>query len=489
MNVFYILMFLSLWTMGIVFLRYSFKRNVWISFTLITGGMASFAFSIHLTIMPFILPYEWLNPFWSTFVFHLSVAAMTIYFYLFPLATSMGGLWMGALNSSKVKWILSVVLALPAFILLALHLIREPWNSFDIRTFRWWSGAYFFLGYLFYHAAYLREKDHLVRRNKKRVAFLFSFGTLWAFVSDFIGFRKLTLEEWHFTLESNGAWQLNAVIILGLVAAIIYYSVKYGFLGVKLRFEREKLDSSMRALTMGVSILNHSIKNEIQKIDYLTEKTQSFIHNGQTEKSLQSIEQIHAVTAHLLSMVNQIKDKADDIIINETPIQLQQLFASVIMPMQPLFDRRAVTIEFSEINSGILNGDSVHIKEVLSNLLQNAVDAMENEGGTIILRSIKTKRNFIIEVKDNGCGIPKEQHSKIFEPFYTTKKNTSNHGLGLSYCAAVMRKHGGLLSIADTEIGEGTTFLLQFPMNRYTSIEPASPKVANVLASTQKPET
>lgn len=489
MGLLYILLFLSLWTMGIVFLVYSFKSNFWIGMTLIIGGMSSFAFSVHLVIMPFLQPYGWLSPFMSTVIFQLSAAAMNIYFYFFPFAACMGGLWIGAVPSDKKRLLLTLLLAIPASMLFTVHLLREPWSTFDVSTFRWWSGFYFLLGYAFYHIAFACEKEYYERRNKKRAAILFSFGTLWAFVSDYLGFVSLSMGEWKFDLMSNGTWKLNAVIILGLVAAIIFYTVKYGFLGIKLRIERERLDYSMRALTMGVSILNHSIKNEIQKINYLTEKTQGFIHSGQSEKSLQSIDQIHSVTAHLLDMVGRIKEKADDIVISEGCIRVKELFDAVLLPMQPLLERRSVEIVQIEDEGGELTCDLLHLKETLSNLVHNAVDAMEETGGTITLRAMRSKRHFIIEVKDSGCGISKEQLGKIFEPFYTTKKNSSNHGLGLPYCVLVMRKHGGSLAIADTETGKGTSVMLHFPIRRYIQTVTVNPVMASPAAAVQEQPT
>nr|WP_306812793.1 ATP-binding protein [Paenibacillus soyae] len=108
--------------------------------------------------------------------------------------------------------------------------------------------------------------------------------------------------------------------------------------------------------------------------------------------------------------------------------------------------------------------------ETLSNLVHNAVDAMEETGGLLRIRSFKFKKHYVLEVKDNGSGIPKEHLARIFEPFYTTKKNTANHGLGLSYCVSVMRKHGGDLRIEESEAGKGTAIWLMFPVKRYTAM-------------------
>lgn len=460
-------MFLSLWTVGGVFLIYNRKSNLWVGLTLVTGGMASFAFSIHLTIMPFILPRYILPPELSTVIYQMSVAAMTIYFYLFPYAACMGALWLGALSSIRNRVWLSIALFIPALLVLLHHLLYEPWASFEISHFRLWAGLYFLLSFVFYGIAFTREKEFYSKKSKKRVGVTFTLGTLFAFVTDFVGFRSLTMGEWSFELESNGAWKYNVVVVLGLLGVIIFYLVKNGFMGIKLRIERERMDLSMRALTMGVSILNHSIKNEIQKINYLTEKTEGYIQSGQSDKSLQSLEQIHHVTAHLLDMVGRIKDKADDIVLSETQTGIQELFTAVLEPMQPLLENGSVKVNVHQEQEGELICDTLHIKETLSNLIQNAVDAMETGGGMITLRAVRSKRYLLIEVTDNGSGIPKDQLRKIFEPFYTTKKNAHNHGLGLPYCVSVMRKHGGKLTIENAESGNGTTVMLHFPIQRY----------------------
>jgi two-component system, sporulation sensor kinase B len=467
LNLFYILMFLSMWTMGVVLLVFNRKANLWISLTLLTGGMASFAFSIHLTIIPFILPRGWLSPAFSSFLYELSVAAMTVYFYLFPFTACMGALWLGAVRSIKTRALISILLFIPAVLVWGHHFRNEPWASFEISHFRMWAGLYFLLSFVLYGIAFKREKEFYTKKNKKRVGVIFTLGTLFAFVTDFVGFRSLTMREWSFELESNGAWKYNVIVVLGLVAVIIFYLVKNGFMGIKLRIEREKMDVSMRALTMGVSILNHSIKNEIQKINYLTEKTTGYIHSGQSDKSLQSMEQIHSVTAHLLDMVGRIKDKADDIVLSETQVGIKEIISAVLQPMQPLLESRSIRVAVTQEEDGELICDTMHLKETLSNLVQNAVDAMDTEGGTLTLRTVRAKRYFIIEVADTGCGIPKDQLGKIFEPFYTTKKNPYNHGLGLSYCMSVMRKHGGKLTIASAESERGTTVMLHFPIQRF----------------------
>lgn len=470
----YVVMFASLWLLGILMLSQHFRKNFWIGLSLLCGGMASFTFSIHLTIVPYLSSRDLLNPLLSNLLYTSSVAAITVYFYLFAYVFCISGVWFGVIRKRKNAILITIALFIPAACLLGNHLLSGPPNIFIINSFRWWDGFYFILGCCLYFASYLLEKEAEARRSKRRIAFLFSAAILWAFSTDFLGFKTLRLEEWQFQLESNNAWKNNVFVVLGLVVTIVYFTLKYGFLGIKLRIERERLNSSMRALTLGVSILNHSIKNEIQKISYLAEKTGDYIHAGQSAKSQQTLEQVQTVANHLLNMVSRIKDKADDIELEERELDINELISSVTSPLKPQLEGRGIVLQELIESKGRLRCDPTHLKETLSNLLQNAIDVMPERNGSLSIHVYTGNKQLLINVADNGCGIPKEQHGKIFEPFYTTKKNTLSFGLGLSYCASVMQKHNGSIRILESEPGKGTVIGLSFPLNRFTTASKAN---------------
>ncbi|GJM79389.1 hypothetical protein HMSSN139_18850 [Paenibacillus sp. HMSSN-139] len=200
-------------------------------------------------------------------------------------------------------------------------------------------------------------------------------------------------------------------------------------MGIKLKIERERLDHSLRTLTMGVSILNHSIKNEIQKIDYLAEKCSSLLRAGQNGKAAQTIEQVHGLTHHLLHMVNRIKEKAEDVELDESEQDVHDLVDSILDSARTLVENKPVVLSASHETDGLLLCDPVHVREMLSNMIRNALDALPDRGGTIALRTSSTRREFRIEVKDNGAGIPQEHLMKIFEPFLRRKKNAQIMGL------------------------------------------------------------
>jgi len=109
--------------------------------------------------------------------------------------------------------------------------------------------------------------------------------------------------------------------------------------------------------------------------------------------------------------------------------------------------------------------DEDRIREVLVNLLNNAVHAMSH-GGTVFIRTNLAKNQdfIIIEVEDTGKGIPSEFLSNIFDPFFSTK-GTEGTGLGLSISYGIIKRHKGKISVK-SKLGAGTTFVIELPIFR-----------------------
>ncbi|HVB39106.1 MAG TPA: ATP-binding protein [Vicinamibacterales bacterium] len=123
---------------------------------------------------------------------------------------------------------------------------------------------------------------------------------------------------------------------------------------------------------------------------------------------------------------------------------------------------------------------SSEIRELLMNLVFNAIDAMP-QGGRIAIRTGRTGEHAFISVVDQGTGITDEVKSRIFEPFFTTK-GKDGAGLGLSVCWGIAERHGGSLEV-DSNVGHGTTFTLVLPA---VAGAPAVPKPAPAPAAIPK---
>jgi PAS domain S-box-containing protein len=128
---------------------------------------------------------------------------------------------------------------------------------------------------------------------------------------------------------------------------------------------------------------------------------------------------------------------------------------------------------------------SIHasdLREVLTNLIFNAIDAMP-QGGTLKLRSERHEGWVILEVIDTGLGMDEEVQRKIFDPFFTTK-GVSNSGLGLSVSYSLVRRYGGEISI-ESQAGRGSRFRIQLPATVHCGL-PAHSQEAIAMSSPRK---
>ena len=111
-----------------------------------------------------------------------------------------------------------------------------------------------------------------------------------------------------------------------------------------------------------------------------------------------------------------------------------------------------------------VSGNYGKLQQVFMNLIMNAHDALP-QGGEITLATAAENSTVYVEVTDNGAGIPADQLSKIYDPFFTTKASSRGTGLGLSVTYGIIREHSGKIQVEST-VGQGTSFRLEFPAVR-----------------------
>ncbi len=108
--------------------------------------------------------------------------------------------------------------------------------------------------------------------------------------------------------------------------------------------------------------------------------------------------------------------------------------------------------------------DAVQIKQVILNLMINAMDAMPEGGDLHVTTRLDADESVIVEVADTGRGIPQSELPKIFEPFYSTK-GAKGTGLGLAVSWGIIQQHGGKISVK-SEVGKGTVFTVRLPVKK-----------------------
>lgn len=110
-----------------------------------------------------------------------------------------------------------------------------------------------------------------------------------------------------------------------------------------------------------------------------------------------------------------------------------------------------------------IESDKGQLQQVFLNIINNAVDAIE-EGGLIeVSTRVKDKNTVLVSIRDTGSGIHKDKLKSIFEPFYSTKEKGEGTGLGLFISYGIMKKLGGII-LVESELNKGTTFTVEIPI-------------------------
>ncbi len=115
-------------------------------------------------------------------------------------------------------------------------------------------------------------------------------------------------------------------------------------------------------------------------------------------------------------------------------------------------------------------GSEDQLQQVFMNLISNAAEAMEGKDGgilTIDTQHAASEHRVVVKFSDNGIGIPKENFSRLFEPFFSTKKDGKGVGLGLSVAYGIIKEHGGYIYV-ESDLGEGTNFRVNLPLGPVT---------------------
>jgi two-component system, NtrC family, sensor kinase len=163
------------------------------------------------------------------------------------------------------------------------------------------------------------------------------------------------------------------------------------------------------------------------------------------------------IISNLLTFSRKPTDKKE-------PVSIQELLERCVVLSQHRMALDQIILE-TKISGETMTvmGDMNQLQQCIINLIFNAIDAMPGGGRLELSARPCDDRRFIdIQVKDDGCGIGKNEQARIFEPFYTTKEEGFGVGLGLSTTYGIIQHHGGGIQV-ESALGNGTTFLIRLP--------------------------
>lgn len=223
----------------------------------------------------------------------------------------------------------------------------------------------------------------------------------------------------------------------------------------------EKL-ASIGQLAAGVA---HEINNPLGTIllysSMLKRDLEKIYNDDQRTKDLQLIveeaNRCKNIVANLLNFARQGKLNLKEFDLTETIRNLLKPFT-----VNPAYRKIDFKFDIQE-NNYLITGDEDQLKQVFINIIKNACDAVsESEKKELYIVLSSDKTNVKIEISDTGNGIPKENQSKVFTPFFTTKNIGKGTGLGLAISYGIVKMHKGNITFT-SEVQKGTTLVIVLP--------------------------
>lgn len=232
---------------------------------------------------------------------------------------------------------------------------------------------------------------------------------------------------------------------------------------------QEQLMQSSRLITMGklVAGLTHELNNPVTALKAFIQIVKKNIEKQAEEnpKLAKVIGNLDFTVKHLEEIIERFLKFSKRTDVSFKPISLNNAIEeALVFTDHQISKKDIVVIKELDPNLSLVRGDQSHLVQVFVNLIINAVQAM-SESGKLLLRSyhVKTQGKVFIEIEDEGKGISQKYMNDIFKPFFSTKREEKGTGLGLSISKMIVDKHLGSIKV-DSRIGQGTKFILKFPM-------------------------
>ncbi len=258
-----------------------------------------------------------------------------------------------------------------------------------------------------------------------------------------------------------------------LLAALSFVSVKH-VLEQKVTAEREKelqyeqLLQSQKLAAVGE--LSAGIAHEINNpLAIIRQEAEWLLHLGKQESPpdpaevnnclteiVQQVDRGRGITENLLNFARKRQPVVQAVELNRLIEDMVRLVAKEAQHNNIEMVKELLP------DLPLINSDAPLLRQVILNLLNNAVQAIGKNGTVTVITRVADGDQVVVHINDDGCGIAKENLGQIFDPFFTTKPQGKGTGLGLSICHGIIERLGGKIAVA-SEVGKGTSFTLTLP--------------------------
>ncbi|WP_299555392.1 HAMP domain-containing sensor histidine kinase [Seonamhaeicola sp.] len=259
-------------------------------------------------------------------------------------------------------------------------------------------------------------------------------------------------------LASMGIWMYSSMTLLVLLAVFTFIVVSI-IKGKKLALLKKDFVNNM----------THELKTPIANISVASDALRHKEMDSSKQKQYADIiykenEKLHGLVDQVLEI--SAMEKEDDTFSFED-LSIHDIIQEVIHSFKPVIRERQGKVQM-HLNAKAfkLKGDRMHLSNVISNVIDNAIK-YSNEILGITVETANKKNGVVVEITDKGIGIEKENQHRIFDKFFRAESgdlhNTKGFGLGLSYAKSIVEKHKGTMTFKSVK-NEGSTFSIFLPL-------------------------
>jgi two-component system NtrC family sensor kinase len=225
--------------------------------------------------------------------------------------------------------------------------------------------------------------------------------------------------------------------------------------------EQLQISEKMASIGLLAAGVAHEVNTPLTGISSFT---QMLLQQAEPEDPRTKVlEKIERQTFRAAKIVNGLLNLARPAQVDSGPIDLHAVVNDVLSLLEHQLRNSSIQVRKELLPAGaIVQGTEYKLQQVFLNLFLNARDAMPR-GGWLTIATSRNDGMAVIEVSDTGSGIPPDQLSRIYDPFFTTKEIGKGTGLGLSITYGIVQEHGGAIT-CHSVVGQGTRFVLSLPM-------------------------